>query len=224
MRHHTHEWPLVFFTLLTQMAVGMFTIAGFVAVILPSPNLFTEGLLANSVLVITLLALTLGVLAATLHLNQPLKARFSLSNLRGSWLSREAFLGGFFGLLIFILLLLRRLENDFRVFEITITLSGIVCGLGLVYSISRLYMLRTVPAWNHLGTPVTFFTSSFLLGTTGIMLLWLAVIYWNGGFAISQILTPMLIASELLIFSLIALQFLRNRSAFLFDNARASSF
>jgi anaerobic dimethyl sulfoxide reductase subunit C (anchor subunit) len=189
------------------MAVGMFVISGLVAIVLPSPNLFTEGLLPILVLTSTLLTLVLGAVVATRHLNSPLKARFSLTNLRDSWLSREAFLGGGFGLWVSILLLRCWLGSDFVLLDITITLIGIACGLGLVYSISRLYMLRTVPAWNHKGTPATFFTSSILLGTAGILFLWLIAIYWDDGYAINQILGPMLIISGLLIFLLISLQF-----------------
>jgi anaerobic dimethyl sulfoxide reductase subunit C (anchor subunit) len=37
-------------------------------------------------------------------------------------------------------------------------------GLALVFSMSNVYMLRTVPAWDTPLTPVSFFTTTFLLG------------------------------------------------------------
>lgn len=220
MQRQGNEWPLVFFTLLTQMSVGIFTISGLVAIVLPKPNLFTEYLLAIFVLGFTLLALVSGALAATSHLNSPPKARFSLNNLRNSWLSREAFLGSIFGLLVFVLMMRRWLESEFGLFDTALTLIGIACGLNLVYTISRLYMLRTVPAWNHWGTLVAFFTSTFLLGTSGIIFQWLMVIFWADAYASDSIMNPMLIASDLLIFSLVALQFGNFVFTLIFLNSR----
>jgi hypothetical protein len=43
-------------------------------------------------------------------------------------------------------------------------------GLGLVYCMSRVYLLRAVPPWNSWRTPMTFFLSLTILGTLGINL------------------------------------------------------
>jgi anaerobic dimethyl sulfoxide reductase subunit C (anchor subunit) len=206
MQQHK-EWPLVFFTILTQMAVGVFTLSGLVAVVLPNPNPYTKGWVSITVLSSILITLMLGGLVATLHLNSPLKVRFSLTNLQGSWLSREAFLSGIFGLLVLSLLLRRLLDSSFGTFDTILILTGVIFGLGLVIAISRLYMLRTVPAWNHLGTPAMFFASTFLLGTAGNMVFWLIAMYWYDGSATHKYSGPILIISVFLIFTFVALQF-----------------
>jgi anaerobic dimethyl sulfoxide reductase subunit C (anchor subunit) len=41
-------------------------------------------------------------------------------------------------------------------------------GLALVFSMSQIYQLRTIPAWNTIATPITFFTTTFLLGTLAV--------------------------------------------------------
>lgn len=82
---HAH-WPLVIMLTLTQAAVGLFLGSQFL-----SPSL---------ALSLTALALfTIGLISATLHLGQPLKAWRFFLGLRTSWLSREllafTILGGF---------------------------------------------------------------------------------------------------------------------------------
>lgn len=164
MDHRGSEWQLVFFTILTQMAVGTFTLWGVTAMALPTTNLFLDGLYTYTLLIMVLASLALGTLSAGLHLGSPSHAVFSISNLRSSWLSREALLGGSFGL-IGLVLLIRRLRGfSYSILDGFFILAGVICGLALVFGISRLYMLRTVPAWNNLGTPITFFTTSLQLG------------------------------------------------------------
>lgn len=46
----------------------------------------------------------------------------------------------------------------------------VIVGLGLIYSMSRVYLLRAVAPWNSWRTPVTFFLSAIVLGTLGINL------------------------------------------------------
>ncbi len=45
-----------------------------------------------------------------------------------------------------------------------------ILGFGLVYSMSRVYLLRAVPAWNTWRTPATFFLSATTLGVLGVNL------------------------------------------------------
>ena len=41
-------------------------------------------------------------------------------------------------------------------------------GLALVGAMSRIYMLRTVPAWNSVATPISFVATALLLGALGL--------------------------------------------------------
>jgi len=45
------------------------------------------------------------------------------------------------------------------------TLTLIFIGLALIFAMSRVYMLRTVPTWNNLATPVSFYLTAFLAGS-----------------------------------------------------------
>jgi DMSO reductase anchor subunit len=66
MNHRTSEWQLVFFTILTQMAVGMFTFWGLPALLIPAPNPFSEGYYPVVLLAVVLVFLAFGTLSAVL--------------------------------------------------------------------------------------------------------------------------------------------------------------
>lgn len=162
------EWSLVFFTLLTQMAVGSFSIWGLIWVF--ASNDYSKPVeFSQSILGATLLLLFFGGIFAFLHLGNPFRVGFTMSNLRRSWLSREGLLSGFFGLFV---LWMFTVQNSGFLTKPLIVLA-LTCGFLLVYGISRLYMLRTVPAWNNLGTPATFFCSSILLGAIVNASIWI---------------------------------------------------
>lgn len=167
------EWPLVFFTVLTQLAVGVFVLWGVSAVILPAigsggiPELDSQ-----PVLIVTLSSLVAGGMAAAFHLGRPAGAFFSLSHLRRSWLSREALFSIGFGVVVALVLVLE-IAGLGRTLESAVVFAGVVLGFVLIAAISRLYRLRTVPAWNHGGTPAMFFTTSFLTGASTLMLIFL---------------------------------------------------
>lgn len=159
---HSKEWPLIMFTLASQLAVGAFVLLWVLSPTLgPAAAGFTGLLLIGIVL-----ALGCGAVAATLHLGNPINAWRALSNWRTSWLSREMLLGGLFGGLATLLMALHWL--GITAGPLWLALGGLtsVVGLTLVYGIGKLYMLRTVPAWNSPATPVTFFATTFLLGST----------------------------------------------------------
>lgn len=206
MDHARGEWSLIFFTTLTQMAVGAFALWGLGAGVLPSPSVFSTGLFSVILLSTVLAALFLGSLSATTHLGRPLGAVFSLSNWRRSWLSREALLAGGFGLMVMAALVLRLMGTRFGWADRLLILIGMLAGFSLVWGISRLYRLRTVPAWDNLATPAAFFTTSLLTGLVAIRLIWFA----------QEILEPILtrlpmvalfkIRSDLLIFLLVLVQ------------------
>jgi anaerobic dimethyl sulfoxide reductase subunit C len=167
---HDNEWSLVLFTVLAQMAVGAFLTVQAIAVLFPA-----DDALVNSILLLCLLLLLMGVLAAALHLGRPGRIPGVMANLPGSWLSREMLIGGVFGALLTGYVGVRWLEIDStRVHDLLALTTGI-SGLALVLGMSRLYMLRTVPAWNTMMTPLAFFTTTFLLGSMLVATVCLAV-------------------------------------------------
>jgi len=159
------EWPLLIFTLLFQMAVGTLMVLALLT-ILDQPFFPQDVMddLSSTIFLLVPLLLVLGVLSAILHLRRPGNAKLAMANLKKSWLSREMLLGFFFGIVILMLSLVQLLEIDASDFYTVLLWFGVLTGIGLVYGMSRIYMLRTVPVWNTWATPISFFISAVLLG------------------------------------------------------------
>ncbi|MCC2307916.1 dimethyl sulfoxide reductase anchor subunit family protein [Cellulomonas chengniuliangii] len=166
---NVHELPLVAFTILAQMSVGSFVVLGVIHLFgirkhghgavdkLSDPALYAIGP-----------AMVLGLIASIFHLGSPMNALNTINHLGSSWLSREIFFGSAFACMgaVFAVVQWRRwLTPLLR--QILAGATALV-GLVLVYSMSMVYMLPTVPAWNHWATPVTFFTTTFLLGALAV--------------------------------------------------------
>jgi len=165
------EWPLVAFTIAGQMAAGIFLFAGL-------PFFLSAGAGGNAatretqliVLAVVLGLLAMAALLSFFHLHHPFRARRVLINLRTSWLSREIFFElGFMALVAFGALLAWRRPAE------GILLKGILAAAGLagilfILSMSKLYMLQTVPPWNQAYTPLSFFMTSLSLGALAAVL------------------------------------------------------
>ena len=170
------ERSLVAFTLLAQTAVGAFVTLG-------ALDLWAGGLtgqppahaLTDGVLLAIGPVMGAALLVSLLHLGTPGAAWRALANLRSSWLSRE----------ILFALLFTGTGASFAVLRATATgpaeLRGALaavaalCGVALVYAMSRVYRVRTLPALDTPLTTVSFFATALLLGTlavgTGLVLL-----------------------------------------------------
>lgn len=148
------ELPLVAFTLLAQMAAGM---AAFALVFspIPLPLLITIGILLGA-----------GGLISFLHLGRQRNAWRAMTHLRKSWLSREILLAGLFGAAWALTISLAWLQITSFVPWLMAAL-----GVGMVYSMARVYRLESVPAWNTWRTPAAFFLSAGVLGVLGINLM-----------------------------------------------------
>ncbi len=167
-----NEWPLVFFTLFSQASWGILITGGLLLVAKQQLGLSAEPL--RMLTAFSLVLMGLALLLSFLHLSRPHISVYSLHNLGSSWLSREiVFALGFFSLLVLAFVLMR-----FKLAKPGVPtlayVAACVAGFLLVFSMVRLYMIPTVPSWNHPGTPLSFFNSSLLLG--GILSL-LALVY-----------------------------------------------
>jgi DMSO reductase anchor subunit len=161
-------WSLVFFTLLIQMSAGallMYTILHWIQSPAPGNTIDIKISITVTLLVVV------GMFFSFLHLGNPQHAVFAARNLGHSWLSREIIT-----LLTFLLLaamttlsiLLNKAWIPGPMVFITITA---IVGTVLVYFMSRIYMITTVPVWNQALTPLSFFSSAVLLGATLLMVL-----------------------------------------------------
>jgi anaerobic dimethyl sulfoxide reductase subunit C len=163
---NVRDWALITFTILVQMSVGAFWVLG-VAHFLAARKYGAEEAdrLSDRALLALVPVIALAFIASLLHLGNPLNAYRAVTNLGNSWLSREIFFGVVFAVLAFVFALMQwRKIGSFVLRNVIAWLAALV-GLVLVYSMSRVYMLSTEPAWNSLATPVSFFTTTFLLGS-----------------------------------------------------------
>lgn len=170
---HGNEWPLVFFTLLCQAAVGVFLFSEFLMEGAVRRMGWTEVLPLSIFIRMGLLVITLTAVGISFfHLGNPQNAFLTLGNLRSSWLSREILFLLIFltctAVLFAITLLSSPSSPFFRIFQVV----GGLAGLLLIFAMSRLYMLPAVPTWNSMLTPQLFFSSTFLLGTAFTAALW----------------------------------------------------
>ncbi len=148
-----HELPLVAFTLLMQAAVGL-TVCSLVFSSVPSLVWLAIGILWS-----------VGGIISFVHLGRKRNAWRAVIHLKKSWLSREVLLAGLFGAAWAMTAgshwFWKASPNRWPM---------VILGLGLIYSMARVYLLRPVPPWNSWRTPLSFFLSAIVLGTLGINL------------------------------------------------------
>lgn len=142
-----HELPLVFFTVLSQSAVGAFIILLVSSRIAPiGERQFTLSLLGP------LIVLGLGLIASLCHLGQPLRAFNTLLGLGRSPMSAEIVLIGLFALFAGLTFFTRLFGIGCE--KLHFGLAAIAClfGVAFVVAVPFVYQLPTVPAWD---TPLT---------------------------------------------------------------------
>jgi len=158
------EWSLVAFTILGQMAVGVFWF--FHLPFLVQGRVPSFGWRVTWLITLALIVLLAGLAAAVsfFHLRHPFRARFVLNNLRTSWLSREILFELAFMALVAVSAWLAWIRAPERGLVWTsLASAGLAGGLFLV-SMTRLYMLPTLPAWRDVFTPLSFLLTTLVLG------------------------------------------------------------
>ena len=172
-----NEWPLVFFTLFTQISAGMIVTMFALSVIFRQHEMTANVEFRRNVVFIALVFMGLALLLSFLHLARPLNSIFSMHGLASSWLSREILLASlFFGLLVAIAILMKAGVTGLKA-GVTGTLLqnglisiAVITSILLIYSMIRIYMLPTVPVWNSIATPISFFNTALLLGPTVMLI------------------------------------------------------
>ena len=166
---NVREWALVIFTICAQMSVGAFVVLGVIhwfAARKAGPD--EADRLADRALLAIGPTLVLGMGASLLHLGNPFNGYLAVANLGSSWLSREIVFGVLFAGAgaVFAFLQWRKRASACVRNAVGLVAAGI--GLVLVFSMGQVYLLRTVPVWNTVATPLMFFVTTFLLGSLAI--------------------------------------------------------
>jgi len=160
------DWALITFTILAQMSVGSFVVLTLVHIYVARKTSVEEAdRLSDRALLAIFALLGLGLIASLFHLGSPFTAYKAITNIGSSWLSREVLSGVVFFVLgvIYAFMQWRKIAS-FAVRRTICWITALV-GLFLVYCMSNVYMLKEMPSWNTIATPISFFITAFLLGS-----------------------------------------------------------
>lgn len=159
------EWALVAFTILAQMSVGSFLVLGIVHFLAKRKAGQAEAdRLSDRALLAIGPVLVFGLLASFLHLGNPANAYRAVANVGASWLSREILFGVLFAGTGFLFAIMQWRKLGTPGLRIAIALVAALLGIALVFSMAQVYMLPNQPSWDTAATPLSFFTTTLLLG------------------------------------------------------------
>lgn len=160
-----HNWSLAAFTLFIQSAIGLVCVRVL--------GRWAGGGMREEFsiwpMIIALILAGLGLLAALAHLAKPRLAPNAFRNLNASWLSREVVLVQAFAGAVALLILSSLL--DAPSWLVVMETSACLLGGAVLFAMTRVYLLKTVPVWNSPATLLEFAGSAMLLGgALGIVL------------------------------------------------------
>lgn len=163
------EWALIAFTILMQLSVGAFVVLGAVHFFAArAQGEFEADRLSDRALIAIGPVLVLGLIASLFHLGNPLNSYRAVANLGASWLSREILFSVLFtGVGAVFAFMQWKKISTFTVRALIAGLAALI-GLGQVFSMSMVYQMPLQPAWDTAATPVSFFTTTLLLGVLAL--------------------------------------------------------
>ena len=158
----TRDWSLVFFTVLTQAAVGAFIVLQVLGRL--SQQRRAHGAVS---LLLVLAVLSAGLFAALFHLSTPLQAARAVVNFSSSWLSREIVFGSLFAALLGTMAWRERRAASPPLAAWLPRLTA-AAGLAFLACQTAIYLLPAQPAWNSFATPAAFGGTALRLGILGV--------------------------------------------------------
>ena len=162
-----NEWTLTIFTIIIQLGVGAIFMSRLVSLFVPGDKKELNRL-NGLISLLTAPLLILALFLSLLHLGYPRNAPNSILNFISSPLSKEIiFVSAFNGLVCLLALMEWKKIGSESVVQSLRWVTALT-GLITIAVMSRVYMLKAVPAWNSYYTPIQFFTTSLLLGTVFI--------------------------------------------------------
>ncbi len=168
---NSNDWPLVFFTMFSQISVGM--LIGGLILYMTVKNTEAPALetLKKVLIIAAFGSMGIALVLSFLHLASPLHAVYAMSNAGSSWLSREIILASIYLLSLVICYASLRYNVPHRNLFSQLYLASLIIGLILIWAMSRVYMIPTVPLWNTPATPVAFYTTALILGGGGALVI-----------------------------------------------------
>ena len=160
------EWPLVAFTIAGQTAIGAFLLLLPLLVLSPAGSAWNPTA-RGKVVVVWGMAFGLVAIAAGLslfHLRHPFRAHRALANFRTSWLSREIFFELAFMAFVALAFVLVLTGHSAGPFVRAVMAAAALAGILFLVSMSKLYMLESVPPWDSASTGMSFFLTTAILG------------------------------------------------------------
>jgi len=203
------EWPLMLFTLFVQTAVGMFFAYGLVNFFPGAKEAAQESKAVNDRLLLIICAFTaVSVIISFFHLGNFKNAYYALNNITTSWLSREILFVILFSALaagytfIYTKNLLPPVQNITGA-------AALLCGIILLFVMSKIYMIESIPAWNSIFTPLSFSFSALILGCSTFITASFYFMKKNGaeGFSGASFTTVKIIAGIIVLLLLLELAF-----------------
>ncbi len=165
---NTREWALLAFTILAQLATGMFVVLMIVrAFAVRKVGLEQASQWIDLPQYVVFPIMGLGLLASLFHLGKLSHIIGAVPNLVTSWMSREVVVSVAFVILVGIYALLQWQKITTEGVRAAIGWLTALVGLVLLGCMSATYMLPAQPSWNSFATPANFYTTALLLGVLG---------------------------------------------------------
>ncbi|KTF03600.1 dimethyl sulfoxide reductase [Trueperella bernardiae] len=166
-----HELPMIIFTVVAQLCVGMFLVLGAIQLWLTATtDERTTDRLTTPILYVIGPVMVFGLVASMFHMNDVTHTLNVFRHVGSSWLSREIVFGVGFAGLGFLFALLQWFRVGPAKARIALGMVTGLVGIGLVWSMSMIYSsLVTVPAWNTWVVPFQFFATTLMLGAAAVV-------------------------------------------------------
>ncbi|SHI81882.1 dimethyl sulfoxide reductase anchor subunit family protein [Desulfosporosinus lacus] len=157
------EWPLMMFTLISQLAIGSFIMLVLIRSMLAKKDASSAQRLTSFGFLAVGPIMALALLFSLFHLGTPMGAYRSILNLSSSWLSREILTAGLFFVLWFATYKVYQKENAGNALGWITALVGLLT----IFSMASIYSNSIRPAWSNAHTFIAFFGATLVLGYAG---------------------------------------------------------
>ncbi|VEI13547.1 dimethyl sulfoxide reductase anchor subunit family protein [Trueperella bialowiezensis] len=165
-----HELPMIIFTVVSQMAVGMFVLLGIIDLWVSSKtDDATADRLVTPIVYVIGPVLVAAMISSMFHMNDVTNTLNVIRNWKTSWLSREILaVSGFAGLGA-LYAVMQWFRWGSRRLRQLVALATAAVGLVLVLCESMIYAsVETIPAWHTWVLPLQFFMTAVMLGAAAV--------------------------------------------------------